>query len=196
MWCHTEIEVADQTFHLTLLQYTDTGQTGPSIDIITPGAWQGSHWSPIIKSLVWLDPGKSCCKRDSNLGSVPLKVDALTTRPTRQSGHQSTYRLKEKEVEKRSGKNTTLWGWEWSMFNLANIGTVLRTTLRRNLVDGTDPVWAFLSVMMPSLAETETDSVSCLCQDYSARCQLFVSNYFLVGFLGNRPQVFQRAVCE
>ena len=39
----TEIEVADQTFHLTQSQYTDTGPTSPSADPITPGAWQGSH---------------------------------------------------------------------------------------------------------------------------------------------------------
>ena len=45
MYCHTEIEVADQTFHLTHSQYTDTGPTSPSTDPITPGAWQGSHWS-------------------------------------------------------------------------------------------------------------------------------------------------------
>ena len=43
--CHTEIEVADQTFHLTQSQYTDTGPTSPSADPIAPGAWQGSHWS-------------------------------------------------------------------------------------------------------------------------------------------------------
>ena len=43
--CHTEIEAADQTFHLTQWQYTDTGPTSPSADPITPGAWQGSHWS-------------------------------------------------------------------------------------------------------------------------------------------------------
>ena len=43
--CHTEIEVADQTFYLTQSQYTDTGPTSPSVDPITPGAWQGSHWS-------------------------------------------------------------------------------------------------------------------------------------------------------
>ena len=42
---HTEIEVADQTFHLTQSQYTDTGPTSPSADPISPGAWQGSHWS-------------------------------------------------------------------------------------------------------------------------------------------------------
>ena len=43
--CHTEIEVADQTFYPTQSQYTDTGPTSPSADPIAPGAWQGSHWS-------------------------------------------------------------------------------------------------------------------------------------------------------
>ena len=45
MCCHTETEVADQTFYLTQSQYTDTGPTSPSADPITPGIWQGSHWS-------------------------------------------------------------------------------------------------------------------------------------------------------
>ena len=43
--CHTEIEVADQTFHLTQPHYTDTRPTSPSADPIPPGAWQGSRWS-------------------------------------------------------------------------------------------------------------------------------------------------------
>ena len=41
MCCHTEIEVVDQTVHLTQSQYTDTGPTSPSADPIRPGAWQG-----------------------------------------------------------------------------------------------------------------------------------------------------------
>ena len=32
-------------FYLTQSQYTDTGSTSPRTDPITPGAWQGSHWS-------------------------------------------------------------------------------------------------------------------------------------------------------
>ena len=40
--CHTEIEVADQTFYLAQSQYTDTGPTSPSADPITPGAWSAS----------------------------------------------------------------------------------------------------------------------------------------------------------
>ena len=43
--CHTEIEVADQTFHLTQSRYTDTGPTSPSADPITPVTRKGSHWS-------------------------------------------------------------------------------------------------------------------------------------------------------
>ena len=42
---HTEIEVADRTFHLIQSQYTDTGTTSPSTDPITPSAWQSSGWS-------------------------------------------------------------------------------------------------------------------------------------------------------
>ena len=43
--CHTEIEVADQTFYHTQSQYTYIGPTSPSADPITPGVWQSSHWS-------------------------------------------------------------------------------------------------------------------------------------------------------
>ena len=43
--CHIEEEVADQTFHLTKSQYSDTGPTSPSVDPISPSAWQGSRWS-------------------------------------------------------------------------------------------------------------------------------------------------------
>ena len=52
--CHTEKEVADQTFYLTQSQCTDTGPTTPSGDPIMPGAWQGSHSSAIFLSH-WYD---------------------------------------------------------------------------------------------------------------------------------------------
>ena len=83
---HTETEVADQTFHLTQSQYTDTGPTSPSTDPIAPGAWQGSHWSANFLSH-WYDstPEKSGRKPDSNPGPSALEADALTTRPTRWS---------------------------------------------------------------------------------------------------------------
>ena len=50
--CHTEIEFADQTFHLTQVQYTDTGPISPSTDPITPGAWQVATGVPSFNSLV------------------------------------------------------------------------------------------------------------------------------------------------
>ena len=58
--CHTEIEVADQTFYLTQSQYTDTGPTSPSADPITlKCAWQGSHWSANFEVTVYdIDPEK------------------------------------------------------------------------------------------------------------------------------------------
>ena len=56
--CHTEREVADQTFYLTPSQYTDTRPFSPSADLITPGAWQGSHWSANIEVTGMTQPGK------------------------------------------------------------------------------------------------------------------------------------------
>ena len=84
--CHTEIEVADPTFYLTQSQYTDTGPTSPSADPITPGAWQGSHWSANFEVTGMTRPRKkSRLQRDSNPGPTALEADALTTRPTRRS---------------------------------------------------------------------------------------------------------------
>ena len=57
--CHAEIEVADQTFYLTQSQYTDTGPTSPSTDPITPGAWQGSHWSANFEGTGMTQPRKN-----------------------------------------------------------------------------------------------------------------------------------------
>ena len=48
--CHTEIEAADPTFHLTQSPYTDTGPTSPSADPITPG--RIATGVPIFKPLV------------------------------------------------------------------------------------------------------------------------------------------------
>ena len=84
--CHTEIEPADPTFHLTQSQYTDTRLTSPSTDPIMPGAWQGragecqflSHWY----DSTWKDPIVSGIR---TLGSSTLEANSLTTRPTRRS---------------------------------------------------------------------------------------------------------------
>ena len=88
--CHTEIEVANQTFYLTQSQYRDTGPTSPSADPIKLGAWQGSHWSANFLSH-WYDstPKKSRRKRDSNPGSSALQANAL---PLGQRGGQWLWR--------------------------------------------------------------------------------------------------------
>ena len=64
--------------------------------------------------------------------------------------HHSIDRLKERGVEKGSGRHSTLQGQERSVFNQANIGTVSRATLGRLLRDGVKRVWAFPSATMPS----------------------------------------------
>ena len=68
--CHTEIEVAEQTFHLTQSRYTDTGPTSPSTDPITPGAWQGSHWSANFEVTGMTRPRK-------NLGASGIRTRDL-----------------------------------------------------------------------------------------------------------------------
>ena len=50
--------------------------------------------------------------------------------------HHSTDRLKERGMEKGSGRHSTLQGRERSVFNQTNIGTVLRATLGTLLIDG------------------------------------------------------------
>ena len=64
--------------------------------------------------------------------------------------HHSIDRLKERGVEKGSGRHSTLQGRQRSMFNQANIGTVSRATLGRLLRDEAERVWAFPSATMPS----------------------------------------------
>ena len=55
-YCHTETEVADQSFYLTQSQYTDTGPTSPSTDPISTR--QGSHWSVNFQVTGMTQPGK------------------------------------------------------------------------------------------------------------------------------------------
>ena len=96
--CQTEIEVADQTFHLTLSQYTDIGPTSPSADPVTPVAWQGSHWSASFEVTGMTRPRKI---PDSNPGSSSLDADALTTRPSRLSTARDMTALSAEGEEQR-----------------------------------------------------------------------------------------------
>ena len=81
--CHTEIEVANQTFYLTQSQYTDTRPTSPSTDPLTPSAWQGSHWSTHFSN-PWYD---WTCKKIHSTSRNQTQVcrsrgGCFTTRPT------------------------------------------------------------------------------------------------------------------
>ena len=51
--------------------------------------------------------------------------------------------------------------------NQTNIGTFSRATLGRLLRDGAEHVWAFLSVIMPSWAETETETLKIMSVQFS-----------------------------
>ena len=84
--CHTEIEVADQTFHLTQSQYTDTGPTSPSADPTTPGAWQGSHWSAIFLVTGMTRPRKNPVASGIQTRDFPLW--RRTPKPLGQRGGQ------------------------------------------------------------------------------------------------------------
>ena len=90
-----EKEAAGQAFFLTQPQYTDTGPTSSSADRISPGAWQGSHWSASFLSR-WYESTQNPppppspllplrCNRKSNPESSTLEAVTLTTRPTRRS---------------------------------------------------------------------------------------------------------------
>ena len=92
--CHTEIQVADQTFYLTQSQYIDTRPTSPSADPRTPGAWQGGYWSADFGvtgvSRHPKNPGASGIRT----GIFRSRGGRLTTRPTRwsQRRHSAAYK--------------------------------------------------------------------------------------------------------
>ena len=52
-----QIETADQTFYLTLSQYTDTGPINPRADPTSPGAMQGRHRRTNYEVAGWTRPG-------------------------------------------------------------------------------------------------------------------------------------------
>ena len=62
--CHTEIEVANQTF-------SDTRPTSLSTDPIMPSAWQGSHWSANFEVT-------GMTRRPKNLGASRIRTQDLS----------------------------------------------------------------------------------------------------------------------
>ena len=82
--CHTETKVADPTSHLTQSQYTDTRATSPSIDPLTPGAWEGSHWSAYFEVTGMTRPRKNPGARGNRTPDLPLS--RRTPQPLSQRG--------------------------------------------------------------------------------------------------------------
>ena len=84
--CHIETDIADQTCHPSQLRYTNTEPASPSADPITPGSWQGSHWSTTFQVTGMTPPGKiPVGKAGFKHRSATLEVNALTTRLLRRS---------------------------------------------------------------------------------------------------------------
>ena len=73
---------AHQTVYLTQSQYTDTGPASPSADPITPGAWQGSHWSANFEVIGMTRPRKNPEASGNRTPDLP-QGGALATVPTR-----------------------------------------------------------------------------------------------------------------
>ena len=75
--CHTEMEVADQTFHLTQAEYTDTRPTSPSVDPIMRGAWLGGP----LECQCWSHRYDSTQKKPSASGNRILGLLLLRQMP-------------------------------------------------------------------------------------------------------------------
>ena len=75
--CHTEIEVADHTFYLAQSQYTDTEPTSPSADPLTPGVWQGSHWSANFEVTGMTRPRKNPVASGIRTRDLPVPASYL-----------------------------------------------------------------------------------------------------------------------
>ena len=89
--CHTDIEVAGQTFHLTQSQYTDTVPTSSSTDTITPGAWQSSHWSANFSVTGMTRPRKNRGASGIRTRDLPLSRRTLYPLGQRGGGIEGSY---------------------------------------------------------------------------------------------------------
>ena len=154
------------TDSMNLLQKVESGMGCPD--------WHTAMHSLRLQRLLWIYcPGHAGVSRNERADRLASTADitsglqlgrAEVLRGLRnflnmdKPEHHSIDRLKEIGVEKGSGRHSTLQGRQRSVFNQANIGTVLRATLGRLLRDGAERIWALPSAMMPSWGETETET--------------------------------------
>ena len=116
---------------------------------MAPFTWHASTWADRLASSADLTSGLQ-------LGRVEVLRGLRNFLNMDRPEYHSTDRLKERGAEKGSGRHSTLQGRERSVFNQANIDTVLGATLGRLLRGRAERVWAFPSAMMPSWTDTET----------------------------------------
>ena len=154
-WCRPAIILTDS---MNLLQNVESGMGCPD--------WHTAMHSLRLQRLLWIycpgHAGVSGNERADRLASTADITSGLQLGraevlrglrnflSTDKPEHHSIDRLKERGVEKGSGRHSTLQGRERSVFNQTNIGTVSRSTLGRLLRDGAERVWAFPSATMPS----------------------------------------------
>ena len=67
-----------------------------------------------------------------------------------QEHHHSVDRLLERDIQKGSGRLSTLRGRERAVVNQTNIGTVSKATLGKLLKDGEERIWAFPGAVIPT----------------------------------------------
>ena len=125
--CHTETEVADQTFYLTQSQHTNTGPTSPSTDPTMPGAWQGSHWSANFQVTGMTRPEKIPSQAGFEPRSSAPEADTLTTRPARRSSQETGKRVTLYSFSRKAGPSNCSRYREITMLSLP--GTILATVI-------------------------------------------------------------------
>ena len=154
------------TDSLNLLQKVESGMGCPD--------WHIAVHSLRLKRLLWIYcPGHAGVGGNERADRLASKADitsglqlgrAEVLRGLRsflskgKPEHYSIERLRERGVEKGSGRLSALRGRERSVSNQINIGTISKATLERLLRDGAERVWTFPSATMPSWAETETET--------------------------------------
>ena len=138
--------------YLTQSQYTDTQPTSPSADPITPGTWQGSHWSAkFFKSLVRLDPEKSQCKWESIPRSAVHEVDTWTTGPSQN-----------KRRRPPQYKQTDQYHQHWHVYSLPHTDRGHLSTNRQINIISTDMSTACLTQTEATSVQTDRSISSAL----------------------------------
>ena len=75
--CHTEREIADQTFCLTQSRILTPSHPVPALTLYHQVPGRGATWVPIFRSLVWHDPEKIPASRNRTPDLLLLRPEAL-----------------------------------------------------------------------------------------------------------------------